>query len=433
MTEAMPIDVSGKIISNAKPAAPEPPGPTGERSRPKSPAGEGATGDAPPAPGSKTFLGWVAGGFLPQAAHHCRRSDVQPGRGDRGGVADLAGERTTRPRATHRSFPTHNADGARSSPPRTGPTLTLEPPGPPISFRPRVFPCRRLRPMPAASQRFRPPSGSRYAAGDPVARFITGLARPQAGQCPPFHRPRRRHRPRPSRSSPRYCPRVGPTTSCQRSLRAPAASCPPSRPRGDRCRPRSPSGPASTPPAPMNLDPRAAAPVVGMPPTPPTSLVPPVGDGPKLPAAPAELSPMLPAIPGPSGAKPTDSKLEFVKPAESSTATPAAATRAPTTSYDVDIYHPQGQRHLGVDQPRVLQRPEVRRRAPGLQPEPRARAGSGCRCSAASRPAPNGAARRPLRGLPRPAPLPPLGLTTGTRPESARSAPGPIASHPATA
>jgi hypothetical protein len=78
---------------------------------------------------------------------------------------------------------------------------------------------------------------------------------------------------------------------------------------------------------------------VGLPAKPPETLVPSVETAPKLPAPPVELSPKLPATPGSDGARTGGEKIEFVKPAESTT--PAASTRPPTTSYDVDIYHPK--------------------------------------------------------------------------------------------
>ena len=115
MTEAMPIDVSGKIISNAKPAAPSPAGPPGAAKPPEKPSAKGATGDAPPAPGSKTFLGWVAGGFSRKQLTVAVAAVCSLGRGDRGRVADLAGGRTTDRGDTSRSSPTRQPRRRRRS------------------------------------------------------------------------------------------------------------------------------------------------------------------------------------------------------------------------------------------------------------------------------------------------------------------------------
>ena len=76
-----------------------------------------------------------------------------------------------------------------------------------------------------------------------------------------------------------------------------------------------------------------------MPPESRESPIPSIESAPKLPAPPMELSPKLPATPSPESTRGGGEKIEFVKPAESTT--PAASTRPPTTSYDVDIYHPK--------------------------------------------------------------------------------------------
>jgi len=72
------------------------------------------------------------------------------------------------------------------------------------------------------------------------------------------------------------------------------------------------------------------------PPTPPAPLVPAIGTPAAIPPTPMDLKP-APASPTTPAAK-----IEFVKPAESGTVTPAGGTvRQPTTTYDVDIYHPK--------------------------------------------------------------------------------------------
>jgi hypothetical protein len=114
--------------------------------------------------------------------------------------------------------------------------------------------------------------------------------------------------------------------------------------------------PAASKPAPMSTEaigptipepgdlasPKPPAPIVGrlpsspsIPPTPPESLVPPIGSTLTLPPLPTDLKP----TPPPSTSSAT---ITLVKPAESGTVTPAGGTvRQPTTTYDVDIYHPK--------------------------------------------------------------------------------------------
>ena len=164
MTEATPIDVSGKIISNSKPAAPSPAGPTGAAKPPEKPSAKGATSDAPPAPGSKTFLGWVAGGFSRKQLTVAVAALCSLGAGI--AAVWLIWPEAEQPTAATQSLlsdPTdRGAGGAASRRREQAPHSPSNPPGPPNSSRPRACRCRRFprvrRPRDRARSRRRAPS-----------------------------------------------------------------------------------------------------------------------------------------------------------------------------------------------------------------------------------------------------------------------------------
>ena len=172
-----------------------------------------------------------------------------------------------------------------------------------------------------------------------------------------------------------------------------------------------------------------------MPPTPtapPTSLVPPVGDGPKPPGRACGAEPDV-AGDSRSERRKTHRLEARVRQArrELERSRPPRPHRAPTTSYDVDIYHPKANDTWESISREYFSDPKY---AAALRAYNQNRALRRVGMSMFRRftSCAEWRRRRPLRGLPRPAPLRPS-ATTGTRPESARSAPGPIAFRPATA
>ena len=94
-------------------------------------------------------------------------------------------------------------------------------------------------------------------------------------------------------------------------------------------------GTPAIPPAPMDLNPSG--------PKPPPPIAGMLRRAPSIAVAPPSVGP--PAIPpGPMdlSAPPAGAKLEFIKPADNNSVTPIGGTaRTPTTSFDVDIYHPK--------------------------------------------------------------------------------------------
>jgi len=334
MTEAIPIDVSGKVISNTKPAAPvslgaaKPPDKTGSK-------GPDQPGAPPPAPGSKTFLGWVASGFS-------RKQLVIAAAAVCSLAAGIAAVRLIWPDEEPPSTTTallteqRTSEPASPVPPRSAPTVTIDPPKPAEFIPPAALPMPASGVAPGVAV-VPPPSGLDTLPPIPMA----GASATSAGPLSPIS-PSAPAATRPAISAPEsLVPAIVPASGIDDKLPAiPSAggSSPPAVPSAGPLLPALPGTPSITPSG--NPEPKPPAPVVGMPPKPPESLVPSVEASPKLPAPPAELSPKLPGISGSEGMRPGGDKLEFVKPAEGGGAT-AAATRPPTTSYDVDIYHPK--------------------------------------------------------------------------------------------
>lgn len=340
MTEAMPIDVSGKVISNTKPAAP------GSTNSPTAPKPPDKAGDPPPAPGSKTFLGWVAASFSRKqltiaAAAVCSL------------VAGIAAVRLIwpdeepPPSATTAlvSEPQNSAaPAAPVTPPRTGPTLTIDPPKPAEFIPPASLPMSPTAPataIPAPSGLDSLPAIPTPGATPSAPLMAAGPAAPVSPSSPAASPPSSLPAiPSPSSLVPDVVPAGGADNkppASPTSLPAIPSTPPstlPAAPASGPLLPALPGTPSIAPPGSASSESKPPAPIVGLPPKPPESLAPTHETAPKLPASSAELSPKLPATPAPGGAK-----IEFVKPPESTT--PAAATRPPTTSYDVDIYHPK--------------------------------------------------------------------------------------------
>jgi len=347
MTDTISADLA-KALASAKsgsttlPKAPDKPAP-------KAPEAAKVP-ESPPAPGAKTFLGWVAGSIS--------RKQLLV-------AVAAAGSLAAGIAAVHYFWPAEEPPAVATATqpvvpevwperkpivPHTGPTLTIEPTKPAETIPPAGLPVPSI--VPAATMTDGPGA---LGGSDP----LTKIPMPGAVAAVP---------PPDSLAVPPVIPAGGPPVS-------PASTPPPNDPVlpliptiGDT----GPKAPASLPAAPMNLDPKPkspvstdpkeAAPAAPKPPAPVTGrpvtghsptdpilpLVPPVGSGPAVPAAPVDLNPSAPTLPDVKPAPMTNTggsgaKLEFIKPAETGAVTPAAAaTRAPTTSYDVDIYHPKG-------------------------------------------------------------------------------------------
>jgi hypothetical protein len=348
MTEAIPIDVSGKVISNTKPAAPAALGAGKPPDKPKGPDSNKPGDGPPPAPGSKTFLGWIASGFSRKQLGILLAAVCSL-------AAGILAVRLIWPEEEPPSATTALVTEAQPAtpvvPPRTGPTITLEPPKPAEFIPPASLPMPSAAVAPSAGN-IAPPSGLDTLPAIPVAGSSPSAATASAGPLAPLSPTSPGSTPRstlPAIPAPEsLVPAVVPASGTDKPVSPSSGSLPmiPSTPSGTL--PASPSSPLlpSLPGTPSigpsgASEPKPPAPITGLPPKPPESLAPSVEASPKLPAQPAEFSPKLPAGPGSEGARPGGEKLEFVKPAESGSATPAAATRPPTTSYDVDIYHPK--------------------------------------------------------------------------------------------
>jgi hypothetical protein len=340
MTESIPIDVSSKIISNSKPPLPAAPKPDA-----KPPAGD-KPAEPPPVPGSKTFLGWVARSISRKQLTIVLAAVCSLAAGVF--AVRLLGPQE-QPPAESAAAPLLSDPMAAEPvvPPRTGPTLTLEQTKPAELIPPASLP---MPPAPSSAGTIPPPSGldalpaipSLPGSSPALLASSGGPASPLSPLAPAATPPSSPPAiPSPESLVPAVLPAGGtnnnpPSPPSSSSLPmipvTPPSGLPPAPAAGPLV-PALPGTPAVTPPG----TPEPKAPVTGRP---PDSLVPPVDATPKLPAPPMELSPKPPAIPGPEGTRGGNEKLDFVKPAES-TAPTAAATRAPTTSYDVDIYHPR--------------------------------------------------------------------------------------------
>jgi hypothetical protein len=347
MTEAIPIDVSSKIISNPKPAVPAA---LGASKPPDKPGSKGPAGDdpgaPPPAPGSKTFLGWVASGFSRKQLTIALAAACSL-------AAGIAAVRLIWPDEEPPSTTTalltepRGSEAASSVPPRSAPTVILEQPKPAEFIPPAALPMPSAT-VPSSGSAIPPPSGLDTLPAIPLAGSSPAAAASSGGHLGPLSPASPASAPRSTASAipapDSLVPAVVPASGTDNKPVPPSSGSLPMIPTTPSSvlptaplLPTLPGTPSITPSG--NPEPKPPAPIAGMPPKPPESLAPSVETTPKLPAPPVELSPKLPAVPGSEGAKPGAEKIEFVKPAESSTAAPA--TRPPTTSYDVDIYHPK--------------------------------------------------------------------------------------------
>ena len=340
MTEAMPIDLSGKIISNSKPPAPGSPKP------PDKPESKGPTGDkpgeSPPAPGSKTFLGWVARSISAKqltivAAAVCSLAAgifavrlIWP---EEPPAANATASLLSEPTATEPIVP-----------PRTGPTLTLEPPKPAEFIPPAGVP---MPPAPAASSTIPPPSGLETLPAIPVPGSSPASPGSSAGPMSPLS---------PAASPPSTPPAIpSPESLVPAVLPAGGTDNRPSPPPGTSSLPMIPSSPPSSLPAAPARD--APARVAGdasdrstrevAEPKPPVTGMPPS----------RRIRSSLPSMahrncPPPDGAEPQTagySRLGRCPRGQWEDGVRQAGRQhncrrcdaPPSTSYDVDIYHPR--------------------------------------------------------------------------------------------
>ena len=328
MTDIISADLA-KALASAKPAA-KPIDKLGAKL-----PDTGKPGDAPPpAPGSKTFLGWIAKSVTKKQLTVAAAAVLSL-------VAGIAAVRLIWPEdekpttgTTQLYVPETNPPPA--APPRTGPTLTIDPPKPGEYIPPPSLPIPPTLPSGGVGT-IPPPSG--VIIPPPPG----GVIPPPSGVIPP---------PSGLDTLPTIpIPGVGPSTP----IPPPSGLVPPVVPAGGAgsflpippasggtlpaipsvVPPSLPSSPGmlTIPPAPMDLNPSAPKPPPPITGVPPSSSLPtsPSGSGILVPPPPTDLSP--------SG---SGAKIEFIKPADNNTVTPVAGTsRAPTTSYDVDIYHPK--------------------------------------------------------------------------------------------
>ena len=251
MTEATPIDVSGKIISNAKPAAPSPAGPPGAAKPPEKPSAKGATGERCAARAGQQDVSRLGRRrVFPQAAYRCRRRRCAawpPGSRPCG----LSGRRRTTDRgdtiASLRpgSCGTGDAGHAAANRPH---------------IDPRTSPARRIHPAREAADAAGFARVCRYVARIPPPSGLDTLPLiPSPGPTPPSDCAARPPTIAPPDSLvPAVLPAGGTDDKLPAIPSSPGSILPAVPPRGPML-PVLPSGPASTPPAPMNLDPRARA------------------------------------------------------------------------------------------------------------------------------------------------------------------------------
>jgi hypothetical protein len=351
MTDAISTDLA-KLMASTKPAAKAPDKPAA-----KAPGADKAGDPSPPPPGSKTFLGWVARSIT-------KKQLVIAGAAALSLVAGIALVRFVSPEedkantGTTQLYVSEPTAPATTPPaPRTGPTLTIDPPRPGdfipatgLSIPPVVPPAPSYGTVPPPSGVIIPPApGS--APSTPGGVIIppapgtgTGSIPPPAGleSLPVIPIPGVGPSAPVAPSAPSSVVPAGgispiplPPPASGGSLPAVPPVVPPSLPAipGTGTSSGTGSGTIAVPPPPSDLsraEPKPPPPITGMPPS--TSLpAPSGGSGIIVPPAPMDLNP--------SG---SGAKIEFIKPADNSAVLPiAGSTRLPTTSYDVDIYHPK--------------------------------------------------------------------------------------------
>ena len=409
MTDAIPTDLA-KAMASAKPAAPAPkpadkptdklidkPAKVPDAKAPDAAKGGNAP---PPPPGSKTFLGWVAGSVSKKQIGVTVAAALSL-------VAGIAVVRYLLPeehlKPTADATQPLAAEPESAKMPRGGPTVTIEPPKPGDFIPPASLPVPPVVPVSAAPSTPPSPAGGVIIPPPPAGLeplpLIPVVGGGSATPMPPVKdKPvaplgEKPMIPEPGSLAPSVVPAGGPPAAPTRPDKSetggntlpiipPAGAVPPvpMEPDLPKLPGMAPSAPAKTDPDPKpaipdpkdltgssptppaipdpkdlaGSSPNPPSAIPGKPvgesptppakrPEPPASLVPPVGAGRASTPEPMDLnpSPARPATPA-AGGSGTGAKTEFVKPADSNTVTPVGGTiRPPATSYDVDIYLPK--------------------------------------------------------------------------------------------
>jgi hypothetical protein len=366
MAEPVTVDVSVKPLASTKPAASPTPKPTDKATAPPATIAPPAT---PPAPGSRTFLGWLANGVTNKQLAICASAVFSL-------VAGIAAVRLIWPEEEQKPTTTATAQLVVSEP--------KQPLGPPAGSH--------QRPPTVAIEQSRPgdniPPAGLYIPGSPVS--------PPGG--PPPILPATPKDPPPPASFdtplpliPLATPGPGvlsvapvvpasgtgipPGPGMPMSPAAPGGGAlpaiPPATPPGSTTVPpvspvipSPPGSGVSVPPPPADLSglkPPPPADLSGLKPPPPADLsgshgpaalppvtgsaIPPFGPGSTLPPIPGFTHPVGPTTPPPPvdlGMGGNGATLQYSKQPNTPTVTPIAGSeRTPTTSYDVDIYEPK--------------------------------------------------------------------------------------------